>query len=132
MADKSSIAEMLGRIEEDHKRLHKLGSTVLQALEVDDTDNAAHCLLELQIVQRTHFELEEKLMAEAGYPDREEHAHSHERLNATLSAINQALNIDRFQNLNRDLGSFIDESISHVKELDRAFEAFLDSLLPRR
>lgn len=132
MSDQKSIEGMLEALEDDHKRLNKLGSTILQALEVDDTDCAAHCLLELQIAQRTHFELEEKLMAEADYPGRELHTDSHERLNATLSAINQALNIDRFQNLNRDLGSFIDDSIAHVKELDESFLQFLGGLLPPR
>lgn len=132
MSDPNSIEDMLAAMEGDHKRLQKLGSTILQALEVNDTDCAAHCLLELQIAQRAHFKLEERLMAEADYPDREQHAHSHERLNATLSAINQALNIDRFRNLNRDLGLFIDDSIDHVKELDETFLQFLDGLLQPR
>lgn len=130
MPNTKSIAEMLDALEEDHKRLHKLGSTVLQALEVNDTDCAAHCLLELQIAQRSHFKFEEQLMKEAGYPGRENHVRSHEQLNATLSAINHALNIDRFRNLSRDLGSFVDDSVAHVRELDEAFQEFLTSLLP--
>lgn len=130
MAEPRPITEIMEALEDDHARLHKLGSTIQQAIEVNDVDSAAHCLLELQVAQTSHFRFEERLMEEAGFPDREAHARSHERQTATLGAINQALDLGRFSSLSRDLGAFIEDSLAHIAELDETFRCFLVDLLP--
>jgi hemerythrin len=130
MDEPKPIAAMLEAMEDDHARLHKLGSTIQQAIEVNDVDSAARCLLQLQVAQTSHFRLEERLMEETGFPDRETHARSHERLTGALGAINQALSLGRFSSLSRDLGAFIEDSLAHVAELDETFRYFLADLLP--
>ncbi len=130
MNEPKPIEDMLEALEGDHARLRKLGSTILQAIEVDDVDSAAHCLLQLQVAQTSHFKFEERLMKEAGYPGHEAHARSHARLTETLGAINQTLGFGRFRTLSRDLGAFIQNSLAHVAELDETFREFLNALLP--
>ena len=130
MAEPRPIAEILEAHADDHEQLHKLGSTIQQAILVNDVDKVADCLLELQASQTSHFQFEERLMEEVGFPDRETHARSHEKLTATLRAINQALGLGLFSSVSRELGAFIEDSLAHVADLDETFRCFLVDLLP--
>lgn len=129
MDEPKSIAAMLKTLEDDHARLHKLGSTIQQAIEVNDENSAVRHLIKLQVAQASHFWLEERLMEEARFPDHKAHARSHETLTATLRAINQALRLGRFSSVSRDLDAFIEDSRAHVAQIDETFRCFLCNLL---
>ena len=130
MGEPRPIAEIMEAHADDHERLHKLGITIQQAILANDVDKVADCLLELQASQTSHFRFEERLMEEVGFPDRETHARSHEKLTATLGAINQALGLGRFSSVTRELGAFIEDSLTHVADIDETFRCFLVDLLP--
>ena len=130
MAEPRPIKEILEAHADDHEQLHKLGSTIQRAILANDVDKVADSLLELQASQTSHFRFEERLMEEVGFPDRETHARSHEKLTATLGAINQALGLGRFSSLSRELSAFIEDSLAHIAELDETFRCFLVDLLP--
>jgi hemerythrin-like metal-binding protein len=130
MGEPRPIAEIMEAHADDHERLHKLGITIQQAILANDVDKVADCLLELQASQTSHFRFEERLMEEVGFPDRETHARSHEKLTATLGAINQALGLGRFSSVTRELGAFIEDSLNHVADIDETFRCFLVDLLP--
>jgi hemerythrin-like metal-binding protein len=125
MTEQRPITEILEAHADDHEQLHQLGCTIQQAILVNDVGKVADCLLELQAVQTSHFRFEERLMEEVGFPDRETHARSHEKLTATLGAINQALDLGRFSSLSRELGAFINDSLAHIEEIDETFRCFL-------
>jgi hemerythrin-like metal-binding protein len=129
MGDPERIAEMLEALDDDHARLHKLGSSILHAIDANDVDRAAGGLLELQGVQASHFRFEESLMEEADFPGRVAHAHSHERLVAALDSINDALCVGRVSRLSQELGAFIADSLAHISELDETFRDFLAGML---
>lgn len=129
MGNPERIAEMLAALEDDHARLRELGAGILRAIEANDVDTAARALFELQGAQTSHFQFEEGLMEEAGFPGRESHAESHDRLVAALGAINAALGVGRISSLSRDLADFIEESMRHIGELDEAFHGFLTDRL---
>lgn len=129
MDGSSRIAEMLTSLEEDHNRLRKLGGRILKAIAANDVADVSKTLLELQVAQVNHFRFEERLMAEAEYPGRAEHSAHHERLIATLGAINGALGIGRLSRVSADLAGFIEDSMNHVAEIDETFRVFLDDLL---
>lgn len=129
MGDPERIAEMLEALDDDHARLHSLGSSIVHAIDANDVERAAHCLLELQGVQASHFRFEESLMEEADFPGREAHAYSHERLVAALDSINDALNVGRVSRLSQELGAFIENSLAHISELDDGFRSFLTDML---
>jgi hemerythrin-like metal-binding protein len=130
MGDPDRITEMLAALDDDHARLHKLGSNILRAIDANNVDRAAHCLLELQGLQASHFRFEESLMEEAEFPGRDAHADSHERLVAALDSINHALDVGRVSRLSQELGAFIEDSLAHISELDETFQGFLKDLLP--
>jgi len=73
--------------------------------------------------------VEEGFMAEAGFPGRDAHAQSHDRLVAALDAINGALGAGPVSSLSGDLGDFIKVSLKHIAELDENFRGFLNDLL---
>lgn len=129
MDEPKSVAEMLEALENDHARLHKLGSAIQQAIEVSDKNAAVHGLAKLQVAQASHFWLEERLMEKVRFPDHKAHARKHETLATTLEAITQTLRLDRFSSVSLELDAFIEDSRAHVAELDGTFCCFLGNLL---
>ncbi len=129
MTDSKRIAEMLAALEDDHAHLRELGGSILRAIDANEVDSAARALVELQGAQTAHFRFEEGLMEEAGFPGRDTHAESHDRLVTALEAINNALGDGRVSSLSRELAAFIDDSIGHISELDERFRRFLNGLL---
>lgn len=129
MAAPERISRMLEALDDDHAQLHELGDSILRAIDANDVDRAADRLIALQGVQVSHFRFEESLMEEAGFPDLEEHARSHDRLVASLTAINAALGVGRVSSLSQELAAFIDESLSHISDLDETFRGFLNDIL---
>lgn len=129
MSKPERIAEMLAALDDDHERLGELGGSILRAIDANDVDMAASALIELQGAQTSHFRFEESLMEEAGFPGRESHAESHDRLVTALGAINGALGVGRISSLSQDLGAFIEESLKHISDLDECFRGFLSDML---
>ncbi len=129
MHEPARITAMLDSMDDDHDRLRELGRRIVEAIEANDVGRVSAGLLELQVAQTSHFRFEEQLMAEAGYPGRTEHAERHQRLIATLGAINEALGIGRLSRVSADLAGFIEDSMNHVAEIDETFRVFLDDLL---
>jgi len=129
MGEPGRIAEMLAALEDDHERLGELGGRILRAIGANDVTMASGALLELQRAQAAHFRFEEGLMEEAGFPGRDAHAQSHDRLVAALDAINGALGAGPVGSLSQDLGDFIEASLKHISDLDENFRGFLNEML---
>jgi len=75
----------------------------------------------------THFETEEKAIAEHGYPEIAQHKAKHEELKATLNDLADQFQEDGATHVLADaLNTFLNTwLVTHIQEVDRKFGAFL-------
>jgi hemerythrin len=125
MHDAMPVAEIVRTLQYDYEQLREVGGRILQSIECCDVERARDDLLEFQILQDGHFWFQNRLMEAAAYPDLEEHIRCHERLHTVLLAINRVLCSGRFSALTSEVARFIEESLSHIDEMDDPFEEFL-------
>jgi hemerythrin len=74
-------------IDSDHRVLFALANRLLEAMRSKDSAEVPRLLVELESFALEHFAQEESLMAEAGYPDMEEHRASHASLRCELAGL---------------------------------------------
>ena len=125
MTDAMPVAEMIETLSYDHDRMREIGERILAAIECCDVEAARGDLLEFQLVQDSHFWFQDRLMQAADYPEAQEHARCHQRLNTILMAINGVLCSGRFSALTGELAGFIRESLAHIDEMDEPFHEYL-------
>jgi len=113
-------------IDEDHKKLMNLINN-LQSAILYPTDEAFERQALKELVDYTcyHFEREEKLMEENGYPDFEAHREQHKRMIEKVQEFQQAYEHDREATVQEMTDFLKDWLIGHIAGTDQQYSAFL-------
>lgn len=116
----------LSNIDDDHREMLALMKSVGAAASDDNFDLCSDFMDKLVDTTEAHFQREEALLEEAGYPDVNFHALVHSRLIAranemknTFKAINSRQNLE--EGCSEMLALFLDEAIA----ADLHFKSFL-------
>jgi hemerythrin len=125
MNDAMPVAEIVKTLSYDHDRMREVGTRLLKAVDSCDFEAVRGDLLEFQLIQDSHFWFQDRLMEAAAYPDTERHMRRHKRLHSILRAVNGVLCSGSFSALSDEFGSFIEESLAHIHEMDDPFHQYL-------
>lgn len=116
------------RIDHDHRRLLAAANTLVGTLLANRDEGLAAAIDTLRTELDTHFELEEGLMDEAGYPSMLEHAREHRRLRQSYQQFTASVagGMDDFRYLAFTCQRIVvDWLIDHALKADRALGVFL-------
>lgn len=109
------------RLVEIINRLYDASGTAAQPAAIGQT------LTALRRYVRTHFAREERIMAEAGYPDLEAHVQGHRRIEASLADIESLYACSPEElDVERVLDFLKDWLLNHILKADAAYTPFLD------
>ncbi len=113
-------------IDEDHKKLMSLINN-LQSAILYPTDEAfeRQALQELVDYTQYHFQREERLMQENGYPDFEAHKQQHQKMIARVQDFLAAYERDREGTVQEMTDFLKDWLIRHIAGTDQQYSAFL-------
>jgi hemerythrin len=109
----------------DHSELRELLDKLGSAVAAGDITSAKQILLQFQVWEERHFATEENAMRSFGFPDYEAHRDHHESLRDSLAAIGRFLLLEEPSALHDSVVDYVEQTLTHVEELDRPLEAFL-------
>ncbi|MEO3428574.1 hemerythrin family protein [Pelagibius sp. CAU 1746] len=127
---RESVAKCLDLILDDHFELRELLDDLSKAVAAGDTAFAKQVLLRFQVWMERHFAIEEDAMRSFGFPDYEAHRGHHESLRDSLAAIDRFLLLDEPGALHDGVVDYVEQTLTHVEELDRPLDAFLRAAMP--
>ena len=115
-------------IDNQHKQIIQIINDLHEAMGGEDEATALRPLLErLLAYTDMHFEFEEQVMEECGYPDLDYHRHLHDELRHRTQDLRQYLGLVT----GPDLFHFLREWWSdHIQEVDRRYSAYLKASVP--
>lgn len=113
-------------IDEEHKTLFRLINDFHSYwLEKRDRKDIARVLNQLIQYGELHFQDEERIMAQEGYPGLESHRQIHEKLIDEIFKLNEEL-ADQSRLLERDMTKFLKQwLVDHIVHSDYEFRNFL-------
>ncbi len=111
----------------DHQELQDLLRQLNAAVAAGDHDGAKRQLLRFQVLEERHFAAEEHAMRSFGFPDYEAHRDHHTLLRDSLAAIGHYLLLEQPKALHDSIVDYVEQTLTHVEELDRPLESFLRS-----
>jgi len=113
-------------VDDQHKILFDLINRLfMAALNRADHAGMAAILDDLVDYTRTHFALEEQLLAEAGYPDLAQHQADHQRFVVKLEAVVQKFMVEE-KSVTFELINFLKHWLKeHILETDMAYARVL-------
>ena len=113
-------------IDSDHKRLLKLINDLETAIHYNAGDNfEREALEELIAYTQTHFQREEALMEENGYPDFEAHKQEHEAMIAKVKEFCEAYNEDRGKVIDQMAEFLRSWMINHIQGTDQKYVPYM-------
>lgn len=113
-------------VDREHQELFKLANETLLA---HNKPTRTQCALKLYQHVRLHFEHEEKIMKDAGFPDLQVHIGWHDQLISQLNALSQSIAQDRWNQ--QDLQAFMAEwTGQHIGQADVALATYLKNRAP--
>jgi hemerythrin len=121
----------LEEMKSEHERMFQTVDKIKDAIGADDIYVAKHLMIQLQIYQQSHFEHEDKLMEQYEYPQIADHKAIHDNLNEALHNLNRLISLENLQRLNGELVTYLENSLTHVIEVDRPFQEFLSKSTER-
>ena len=83
----SALAVGVPQLDEQHQELFRRAERAILALRAGDRAEVLPLLVYLDEYVAHHFEAEERLMRELGYPGREAHAAAHQAFRADFAAV---------------------------------------------
>ncbi|HBO45942.1 MAG TPA: hemerythrin [Planctomycetaceae bacterium] len=110
-------------IDNQHKQIIQIINDLHEAMGEGDESAALRPLVErLLAYTDMHFEFEEQVMEECGYPDLEYHRHQHDELRHRTEDLQRYLGLVT----GPDLFYFLREWwLDHIQEVDRRYSAYL-------
>ncbi len=113
-------------IDEEHKMLFRLINDFhTHWTEQRDRKDIARVLSQLIHYGELHFQDEERIMAQEGYPELESHHQVHEKLIDEIFKLNEEL-ADQSRLLERDMTKFLKQwLVDHIVHSDYEFRNFL-------
>ena len=114
-------------IDEEHKMLFRLINDFhTHWVEKREHQEIARVLSKLIQYGELHFQDEERIMAQEGYPQLESHRAIHEKLIEEIFKLNEEL-ADKSQLLGRDMTKFLKQwLVDHIVHNDYEFRNFLE------
>lgn len=113
-------------LDEEHKMLFRLVNDFhAHWVEKRDRNDIARVLRQLIQYGELHFQDEERIMAQEGYPELDSHHKIHEKLVDEIFKLNEEL-VDHSQLLARDITKFLKQwLVDHIVHNDYEFRNFL-------
>lgn len=109
-------------IDDQHRHLFEVVNTLDEAIEKHRGQRVMdEVLRELVGYTQEHFAFEEKLMAEAGYPDLAAHQAKHRQIIQKIERFEYELNIEGHR-ISREVRDFLQHWLmTHIAEEDKAY-----------
>ena len=129
---KEDFSVNIKTIDEQHQELFRIGNSLYNIISIKDGidryDEIMKELYEMKDYAIYHFDYEEKLMAENGYPDFENHKRQHDIFIDKVQSIDE-LDIDEKQKkIGMELVIFIADWIeNHILKSDMEYKDFLNN-----
>ena len=115
-------------VDKEHKRLFAMFSVLQDAWDCRFGESVINGIIkEMTDYCDTHFENEEVLMAEIGYPDLAHHRQTHEDIKKQVSELREEfLNAEDHFSLSAKLGGFLQTwLIQHILDEDQKIKPFM-------
>jgi hemerythrin len=124
----SRYAVHIEEVDRQHQKLIELINTLYDAMSVGKgKDVLGQVLSELVEYTTYHFDTEDRLFREYGYPDHEQHKKEHEVLTAKTKTLKQAFDTGN-KKLSIDVMLFLSSWLNdHILEEDKKYAPFLIS-----
>ena len=124
----SRYAVHIDEVDRQHQKLIELINTLYDAMSVGKgKDVLGPVLAELADYTTYHFDTEERLFREYGYPGHEQHKKEHEVLTAKTKTLKQAFDTGN-KKLSIDVMLFLSSWLNdHILEEDKKYATFLIS-----
>jgi hemerythrin-like metal-binding protein len=123
--EQEDATKFVDLILDDHSELRDLLDKLGSAVAAGDMTRAKQILLRFQVWEERHFATEENAMRSFGFPDYEAHCGHHESLRDSLAAIGRFLLLEEPSAVHDSVVDYVEQTLTHVEELDRPLEAFL-------
>ena len=109
-------------IDDQHRHLFEVVNTLDEAIEKHRGQRVMdEVLRELVGYTQEHFAFEEKLMAEAGYPDLAAHQAKHRQIIQKIERFEYELNVEGYR-ISREVRDFLQHWLmTHIAEEDKAY-----------
>jgi hemerythrin len=123
---KEEYSVKVPEIDEQHKRLIGLMNQLADAMSVGKGRDVLNAVLaELMNYTEYHFEAEEKLFRDYGYPEHERHSQAHDELRTKARELKAAF--DRGETkLSVDVMLFLSNWLNrHILDEDKRYESYL-------
>ncbi len=118
-----------GLIDAQHEELFRRVNNLLESPDEERTSQAYEALDFLRTYVLFHFEREEELMRNSGYPEFDEHQVAHGRFRSDVEEAWLEMEYDGYSDALADRLTelFTVRFVEHIKTLDRALAAFVTS-----
>lgn len=128
---KENFSVNVKKLDEQHKEIFNIGNFVYDLIsmkdDIDRFDEIMVALNKLRDYAKYHFETEEKLMLEYGYPKYEEHKHQHDSFIAKINSIDEDAIDEDQRKVGLDLIMFIANWIEqHILRTDMEYKEFFN------
>ncbi|NLW22513.1 MAG: hemerythrin family protein [Tissierellia bacterium] len=128
---KDEFSVNIKSVDEQHKEIFRIGNDLYDIISirdgVDRYDEIMDALNRLRDYAVYHFDYEEKLMEENGYPKLEQHKRQHEAFIAKVNAIDQEAVDESQRKVGMDLIVFVANWIeNHILKTDMEYKEFLN------
>jgi hemerythrin len=119
----------VGVLDDDHKKLVSMVNELFDAMQAGHGKEKLGGILD-RLVQYTrfHFDREEKLFAETGYPASRPHKEQHEALTRQVLDVQKKYNAGAAATLSVDVMHFLrDWLVKHIQGSDQSYRAHLNA-----
>ncbi len=128
---KENFSVNIGKIDEQHKELFNIGNFLYDLIAIKDHidryDEIMEALNRLKNYAIYHFQTEEKLMQEYGYPKYEEHKKQHDAFIAKINSLDEDIVDEDQRKVELDLVMFIANWIEqHILRTDMEYKEFFN------
>ncbi|MBZ2175801.1 bacteriohemerythrin [Schnuerera sp. xch1] len=118
-------------IDEQHKELFRIGNSLYDIVSIKDGidryDELILALHKMRDYAVYHFEYEEKLIRENGYPKFDQHKRHHDSFISKVESIDEESADEKQQKVGMDLIVFIANWIeNHILKVDMDYKEFLN------
>ena len=115
-------------LDNQHKQILEIVNDLYAAIEEGDDHEVLKPLLDRMLqYTKSHFEFEEQLMQEAGYPDLDHHKELHDELRRKTAGLRAHVNLVMDQDLLRFLKEWWTE---HIQEEDQQYAPYVAASVP--
>lgn len=128
---KENFSVNVKKLDEQHKEIFNIGNFVYDLIsmkdDIDRYDEIMQALNKLRNYAKYHFETEEKLMLEYGYPKYEEHKRQHDSFIAKINSLDEDAIDEDQRKVELDLVMFIANWIEqHILRTDMEYKEFFN------